>query len=165
MGKFLKRAGSLLTVPFLPGKAGRSLQGAGRAGCLQEKKGAWWEQMPGLWWLLAFHSLRPRRWMVPSQTAGLPVLCFPGGGIALKLCKTRSTLTLMHIVCLRDRGGWHLHTLCASTAHIRPVLPWLVREKSSLMESQLPCTCVSAFYNLQMQRAKFDSLFQFPSNS
>lgn len=139
--------------------AGRSLQGAGRAGSLQE-------QMPGLWWLLPFHSLRPRRRMDPSQSAGLPVLCFLEGGVALKFCETRrSTLTLRHIICLRDRRGWHIHTLCASTAHVSLVVPWLVREKSSHTESQLPCPCLSAFYSLQMHRAKSDSLFQFPSNS
>lgn len=114
-------------------EAGRSLQGAGHAGCLQEQTGASQEQMPGLWWLLPLHSFRHRRWKAPSKTARLPVLCFPGG-VALKFYKTRSTLTPRHIKSLRDWRGWHIHTLCASTAHVRPVLPWLVREKSSHMK-------------------------------
>lgn len=163
MGKFLKHAGSLLMVPLLPG---RSLQGAGHAGCLREQMGAWWEQRPGLWHPCPSTVWGPERRMAPSQTTGLPVPCFPSGGVALKFCETtRGSLTLRHTICLRDRRGWHIHTLCASTAHVWPVLPWLVRQKSSHMESQLPCTCVSAFYSLQMQRDKSDSLFKFPSNS
>lgn len=111
-------------------EAGRSLQGAGRAGSLQE-------QMPGLWRLLLLHSLRPRRWMAPSQSAGLPVLCF--------LWNNKKHLNPQaHHMSQRQERLEHTH-LCASTAHVSPVVPWLVREKSSHIESQLPCPCVSAF--------------------
>lgn len=92
-------------------EAGRSLQGAGHASCLWEQMGAWWEQMPGLWCSCPSTVWGPERWMSPSQTAGLPVPCFPGGGAALKFCETtRGTLTFKHTICLRDRRGWHIHT-------------------------------------------------------
>lgn len=79
MGKFLKHAGSLRMVPLLPGRGWQEPAGCWMCWQPPGAKGAWWEQMPGLGWLLPSHSLRPRRQMAPSKTAGVAVLCFPGG--------------------------------------------------------------------------------------
>lgn len=133
MGKFLKRAGSLLMVPLLPGRGWQEPAGCWMCWQPPGAKGSWWEQMPGLGWLLPSHSLRPRRQMAASKTAGVAVLCFPGGGIA----NNKKHLNPQAHHMAQDRRGWHTHTLCAPTAHVRPVVPWLVREKSSRMENQL----------------------------